>query len=236
MSTTDQNPEQTSSSFHLVLASASPSRADVLARAHIPFMTMVSDVDEDAVGSELNDPSPAELASELARAKAASVVSTLMIDEDMQEPGEESDVVEPDLVVLGCDSVFEFEGHSYGKPHDAATAIQRWQAQAGKSGVLHSGHWLIQVPSEPGQFPEKIAHRTVSSKVSFANASQQQIEDYVATGEPLPCAGAFTLEGRGSALVTGVHGDPNAVLGLSVNALNEMLNELGHNITSVWNS
>lgn len=226
--------------FRLVLASASSARAEVLHRAGIPFMTMVSDVDEAAVTAELGATDSAGLAAELARAKALDVVATLLTDDDdasdTVSDGVAEDTEEPALLVLGCDSVFEIDGEAHGKPGTAEVAVRRWRAQAGRTGTLHTGHTLIELPDAPGALPDpaRQQHRTVSAQVSFAEATEAEIRDYVATGEPLGCAGGFTLEGRGAALVRGVEGDPNAVLGLSVNGLREMLAELGYSLTSVW--
>lgn len=232
-----------SRAFRLVLASASSARADVLHRAGIPFMTMVSDVDEDAVTAELGSPDPADLAGELARAKALDVVATLLTDTDdapsesagSAESAETSE--EPALLVLGCDSVFEFDGEAHGKPGTPEVAEARWRAQAGGTGTLHTGHTLVELPDADGALPDpqRQVRRTVSAQVSFAEASEAEIRDYVATGEPLGCAGGFTLEARGAALVRSVAGDPNAVLGLSVHSLREMLGELGYSLTAVWN-
>lgn len=231
--------------FRLVLASASSARAEVLHRAGIPFMTMVSDVDEEAVATELGSPDPETLAGELARAKTLDVVATLLTDVDDAAEDHTGDHAgtaatpqqeEPALLVLGCDSVFEFDGEAHGKPGTADVALERWRAQAGGTGTLHTGHTLIEVPDTDGALPDpaRQRRRTVSAQVSFADASEAEIQDYVDTGEPLGCAGGFTLEARGAALVRRVEGDPNAVLGLSVLALREMLNELGYSLTSVW--
>lgn len=223
----------------LILASASSARADVLQRGHIPFTTMVSDVDEDALGAGLDHPTPAELAGALARAKAEDVTATLLTedyaddgaDDEAEEPPPED---EPALLVLGCDSVFELDGNAYGKPEHPEVAIERWRIQAGRTGTLHTGHRLIRLPDTPGALPEDAVSATVSTQVRFADVSEQQIQHYVATGEPLGCAGGFTLEGRGAALVAGVSGDPNAVLGLSLNTLREMFDQVGCSLTQMW--
>ncbi|MGO1182772.1 MAG: Maf family protein [Micrococcaceae bacterium] len=226
-----------SRAFRLVLASASSARADVLHRAGVPFMTMVSDVDEEAVTAELGSPDPAVLAGELARAKALDVVATILTDTDEESAVPADTSEEPALLVLGCDSVFEFDGEAHGKPGTPEVAEARWRAQAGGTGTLHTGHTLVELPDAAGALPDpqRQVRRTVSAQVSFAEASEAEILDYVATGEPLGCAGGFTLEARGAALVRSVEGDPNAVLGLSVHSLREMLGELGYSLTAVWN-
>ena len=143
--------------------------------------------------------------------------------------------VDAPTLVLGCDSVFEFEGRAHGKPYEPEVAVERWRAQAGRAGVLHSGHWLglvlpesgapVGVPSEAG---------VVSAVVRFGAVTEAEIRAYVSTGEPLHCAGAFTVDGAGAALVDGVDGDPNAVIGLSVAWLRRACAALGQDLTRLW--
>lgn len=209
----------------LVLASASPGRARILTDAGIAYDVVVSDVDEDAVVRDaverLGEPDAHDTALLLARAKAESVAALQDAD---------------GAVVLGCDSVFEFEGVAYGKPYTAEVAAERWRAMRGKSGVLHSGHWLIDNRSdEPGDGGTGATVGAVTSAtVSFVDASDAEIEAYVASGEPLPCAGGFTIDGRGAAFVHRVEGDPNAVVGLSVSTLRQLLSSAGLSVTDLW--
>ncbi|RUQ42176.1 nucleoside triphosphate pyrophosphatase, partial [Micrococcus sp. HSID17227] len=143
--------------------------------------------------------------------------------------------VEAPTFVLGCDSVFEFEGRAHGKPYEPEVAVERWRAQAGRQGVLHSGHWLGLVLPEPGVGSGMAAEAgVVSAVVRFGAVTEAEIQAYVATGEPLHCAGAFTVDGAGAALVDGVDGDPNAVIGLSVAWLRRATAALGQDFTRLW--
>ena len=182
----------------LLLASASPARRRLLELAAIPHRVQVSGVDEEAI----TDPSPAQLVQKLAQAKAAAVAERLSTSE------------KPAWGVLGCDSVLEFEGHIFGKPANAGEAITRWQCMAGRSGFLHTGHCLL----------AKQQHlATVTTTVHFAPLTQAEIEAYVATGEPLQCAGGFALEGRGGLVVEKLEGCYSNVIGLSLPLLRRWL-------------
>ena len=226
----------------LILASQSPSRRKVLEQAGVEYEVQVSAVDEAAVveAASAGDPlTAAETALLLARAKAEAVAAL---------PASRG------ALVLGCDSVFELDGVSYGKPHQVEVAFQRWQQMRGRTGTLHTGHWLVSaetasttakhswmgvgaMASGPLGVPESTlssAGETVSSQVSFSDAPDEQIRAYAESGEALQCAGAFTLEGRGAALISRVEGDPNAVIGLSPAALNRLLGQLGRSITDFW--
>ncbi|MDQ0092687.1 septum formation protein [Paeniglutamicibacter psychrophenolicus] len=209
----------------LVLASASPGRAKVLTDAGIDFAVQVSAVDEDAALASaverLGELGPADTALLLAKSKAEDVAST-----------DEAD----GAVVLGCDSVFEFEGVIYGKPQTAEVATERWAAMSGKSGILHTGHWLIDNRSEEdGDGGSGATIGAVSStRVDFEQVDAEEIAAYVATGEPLPCAGGFTIDGRGAAFIRGIEGNPHTVIGLNVATLRELLHEAGLSISDVW--
>ena len=196
--------------LRLVLGSASPGRAEVLTRARVPFRVVVSGVDEAAVSA--------------AEAKGRDVAARVA-----------AAGVEAPTLVLGCDSVFEFEGRAHGKPYEPEVAVERWRAQAGREGVLHSGHWLGLVLPEPGVGSGMAAEAgVVSAVVRFGAVTEAEIQAYVATGEPLHCAGAFTVDGAGAALVDGVDGDPNAVIGLSVAWLRRATAALGQDFTRLW--
>jgi septum formation protein len=178
----------------------------------------VSAVDEDAVvaasrtgGGELE---PADIALLLARAKADDVVTGLA-DET------------PGSLVLGCDSLLELDGQVHGKPANQAQAITRWQRMRGRSGVLHTGHWLVDGRTDETGGTRGVTGATASTTVHFATLTDAEIEAYVATGEPLNVAGAFTIDGLGGPFVTAVEGDPGTVVGLSLPLLRELLLELG---------
>jgi septum formation protein len=201
---------QTDISYRLVLASASPARRNLLKAAGIDVDVLVSGVDESAV--EADDAYTLSLA--LARMKARTVAAQTR--------------AEPGALILGCDSVLAFDGEILGKPADADEAIKRWQAMRGRSGVLHTGHHLMDLVG--GHQAEEVG----TTVVHFAEVSDEEIEAYVATGEPLNVAGGFTIDGRGGAFVERIQGDPGNVIGLSLPLLRRLLGELGVPITDLW--
>lgn len=150
---------------------------------------------------------PADVALLLARAKGEDVASSY----------------DGDALVLGCDSVLEFDGAVHGKPDSAEIAVERWRSMRGRSGTLHTGHWLIDARDEGTGGTFGVVGSTV---VHFADLTDAEIEAYVATGEPLHVAGAFTIDGLGGAYVTRIEGDHHNVVGLSLPILREMLAEV----------
>ena len=194
----------------LVLASASPARLATLRSAGLEPLVIVSGVDE----SQLDGLPPAELALQLAELKCATVA----VRDDLPAPA----------LVLGCDSVLELDGEALGKPADAAEAERRWRAMRGRSGVLHTGHCLRETSGH------RVAAATASTTVHFADVTDEEIAAYVATGEPLHVAGAFTVDGLGGAFVTGIEGDHHNVVGVSLPLVRELVAELGHTWTSLW--
>ena len=186
----------------LLLASASPARRRLLQQAAIPHCVQVSGVDEDAIRHS----DPLELVRRLAQAKANAVFEQL-------DDGETSSV-------LGCDSLFVFAGEVFGKPADPAQAVDRWRRMRGLWGELHTGHCLLPVNGMASQ-PLRIA--CVTTRVLFADVSDQEIEAYVSSGEPLQCAGGFALEGRGGALIERLDGCYSNVIGLSLPLLRRWL-------------
>lgn len=205
----------------IILGSASSARAAILRRAGIPFVQEAADIDEDALVADIAR--PRVQAQALATAKAHAVADRLLATRRAEEPS----------YVIAADSVFEFEGRPYGKPHRAEVARQRWQAQRGKTGTLHTGHCIIALLAGT---KHRVLQETVSATVTFANVSDTVIDDYIATGEPLGVAGGFTLEGHGSTMVSAVDGDPSAVLGLSLRAVREQLARVGVDLTRLWQS
>jgi septum formation protein len=197
-------------SAHLVLASASPARLATLRSAGLEPTVIVSGVDE----SVLEGLPPAELALQLAELKCAAVAAR----DDL--PG--------GSLVLGCDSVLELDGEALGKPGSADEAERRWQAMRGRTGVLHTGHCLRDGDSG------KVAAATASTVVHFADLTDEEVAAYVATGEPLHVAGAFTVDGLGGAFVTGIEGDHHNVVGVSLPLVRELVAELGHAWTELW--
>ena len=194
----------------LVLASASPARLATLRSAGVEPVVIVSGVDE----SQLDGLLPAELALQLAELKCAAVAGR--------------DDLPPGALVLGCDSVLELDGQALGKPDDAEQATARWRQMRGRSGVLHSGHCLRDTGDG------RTAAATASTVVHFADVDDDEIAAYVASGEPLNVAGAFTIDGLGGAFVSGIEGDHHTVVGLSLPLLRDLLAELGHRWTDLW--
>ncbi len=192
----------------LLLASTSPARKRLLTDAGILFETRSPGVDEDALVAQQRPETIQEMTLLLARAKAEAVTF--------------------DGLVLGCDSALLLVGEMLGKPHHPEVAIARWQKMRGRTGVLCSGHWLID--GNTG----KASGKVTQTSVKFANLSDEQIHKYVATGEPLQVAGAFTIDGIGGAFIERIEGDYHTVVGLSLVALRELVTELGHDYQSLW--
>lgn len=188
----------------IVLASASQSRQRLLKSVGIKPIVEVSGVDEeDPAYSQL---SPRELVVALAIVKAHTV----------------KEKIDYPALIIGCDSTFEFEGESLGKPGTAENAIARAKRLSGKSGVLHTGHCFID--TDKGIEISDV----VSTRVHFANMSQEEIEGYVATGEPLNVAGGFTLDGLSAPFIAGIEGEVSNVIGLSLPLLRNAVNSLGY--------
>ncbi|MDP5227293.1 MULTISPECIES: nucleoside triphosphate pyrophosphatase [Arthrobacter] len=223
----------TNAAPRLILASKSPARAKLLTEAGIRFEVLVSDVDEDAVTAAAGSPTPAETAFLLAKAKSEAVAAL---------PAARG------AFILGCDSVFEFDGEAHGKPYEPDAAVERIARMSGREGVLHTGHWLIgPAPIRPGTAPDGGSGilgsgilncaglgEVNSATVRFGTMERQEIEAYVATGEPLHCAGSFTIDGIGGAFIESVTGDPHTVVGLSISTLRTMLADFGLSITEFW--
>jgi septum formation protein len=227
----------------LLLASASPARRATLRAAGIEPLVAVSSVDEDAAlagarerySDEHGVLDPADAVLVLAQAKAHDVAARL--SDELADAS--------DLVVLGCDSMLELDGQVLGKPRDAAEAVERWQAMRGRAGVLHTGHWLVDLREPDDDAPAAgagslgagqggVLGATSSTTVHFADVTDDEIAAYVATGEPLAVAGAFTVDGRGGAFVERIEGDHHGVVGLSLPLLRALLAEIDVPITSLW--
>ncbi|WP_329035349.1 Maf-like protein [Streptomyces sp. NBC_01725] len=193
----------------LVLASASPARLGLLRQAGLAPEVIVSGVDEDALSAA----TPADLARVLAEAKAAAVAARPEA---------------ADALVVGCDSVLELDGEAHGKPADAEAATARWKAMRGRSGVLRSGHCVIDTATG------RSVAETASTTVRFGEPTDAEIAAYVATGEPLYVAGAFTLDGLSAPFVDSIDGNHGNVLGLSMPLLRKLLSEHGVAITDLW--
>lgn len=198
----------------LLLASTSPARKQMLTVAGLDFSTLAPGVDEDALVAEQKPAGPAALVQLLARAKAEAVATEAFeLDADLQ-------------LVLGCDSALFFEGEVLGKPHHPEVAIARLQRLSGKSGVLHSGHWLISRAGAVGSVS--------ATEVNFEPFNIDEISAYVATGEPLKVAGAFTIDGIGGAFINSISGDYHTVVGLSLRELRKLSQQLEVPYQSLW--
>lgn len=213
--------------MRVCLASTSPARLMLLRQVGIEPLTLSPHVDEDAVaaaaaqtrGAELP---AAELVLLLARAKAADVAHRLAAEDPSF-----------DGLVIGGDSMFALNGRVYGKPHTAEEATRRWLEMRGATGILHSGHSVFRVT--PGAEPVE-ATATAAASVTFADdVSDAEIAAYVASGEPLFVAGAFTVDSLGGAFITRVEGDPSTVVGMSVSTIRRLSAQLGVTWTDLWN-
>jgi len=200
----------------VLLASASTSRYKLLIDSGITPLVQVSDVDEEAIANELALPTTAELVVALAKAKGEAVADNITVTSDTN------------VLMIAADSMLEFDGVAYGKPGTPEIATQRWQAMRGKSGYLHSGHWVKDLVT--GEVRTGVA----GAHVYFGYVTDAEIAAYVASGEPLGVAGGFTHEGRSSAFITRIDGDVAAVAGMSMLLLRELTHDMGIAWTSLW--
>ena len=195
--------------MRLVLASQSPSRRMILDNAGVDPVQHPAHVDEDAIISSLAGSAPADVVSALARAKADAVAPEY-----------------PDDIVVGCDSMLLLNGQLQGKPHTVEATIRRWREQRGQTAELVTGHaigykgtWVVD---------------TVATRIHFGDASDADIEAYARSGEPLECAGAFTLEALGGWFIDSIEGDQTSVIGLSLPLLRKALYSFGVNASDLW--
>lgn len=203
-----------STPVRLHLASTSPARRAVLRAAGIEPDPIAPGVDEEAAVAAAGPLTPTDMVMLLARLKAEAVATSR---DDL------------DGLVFGGDSAFEVDGVVYGKPHLPEVARERWRAQRGRSGVLHSGHWLIDTRTG-----EAVGGHAAATVHFASDITDAEIEAYLATGEPLEVAGAFTIDGRGAAFIERIEGDPSTVVGLSVPLLRTLARRLGVEWTDLW--
>ncbi|MBF6544913.1 nucleoside triphosphate pyrophosphatase [Nocardia brasiliensis] len=202
-----------------VLASASPARREVLRSAGIDPVVRVSAVDEDAVAAALPaGTAPRVVVVELARAKALAVAATIP-------------ELSADCVVVGCDSMLLVDGELQGKPHTAAVARARWGEMAGRSADLVTGHCVLRL--RDGQCTAE-ALDCSSTTVHFGKPEPDELDAYIATGEPLQVAGAFTLDGLGGWFIDRIEGDPSSVIGIGLPLLRRLLGDVGVAVTQLW--
>lgn len=190
--------------MRLILASQSPSRKRLLEGAGLHPEIIVSNVNEET--EHFNAMSPIDMVIALAITKAHTV----------------RELVKDEAIIIACDSTFEFEGESFGKPATPEIAIERAIRLSGKTGLLHTGHCIID--TRQGR---ELADR-VTTSVTFDQLNQIEIRDYVATGEPLRVAGGFTLDGFSSPLIEKINGDYTNVVGISMAYLRKSLAHLGY--------
>ncbi|RFA08413.1 septum formation inhibitor Maf [Subtercola boreus] len=232
--------------MRLYLASTSPARLALLRQIGVEPIILPSHVDEEAavvaaeIAAERSLTAP-ELVGLLARLKAEAVIGST--------PGGEP----IDGFILGGDSAFELDGVIYGKPHLPGIARERWQRQRGRSGVLHSGHWMIDHrlardpspvpdpsaatgPAAPGPVPAAPGHGAVTNAtVEFeGDITDAEIDAYIASGEPLEVAGAFTIDGLAAPFIRSVTGAPSTVIGMSLPTVRTLLAHFGVSITELW--
>lgn len=204
----------------VVLGSASPGRRAVLRQAGIDPLIIVSGVDEDAVTASLGAHSaPADVTAALAGAKADRVAAIL--DRTIAE----------DAVVIGCDSMLYSGGQLRGKPDSPDAARAQWQLMASTSGQLHTGHCLIRL--RHGETAYRGIETTVTT-VYFSAPDTDELDAYIASGEPLRVAGSFTIDGLGGWFIDGVDGDPSAVIGIGLPAIRRLVNSAGLSIPALW--
>lgn len=212
--------------MRVCLASTSPARLMLLRQSGIEPLTLSPEVDEDAVAAaaaaERGAPlAPDELVLLLARVKATDVARRLWA----QHP-------EFDGIVIGGDSMFALDGSVYGKPYTAQAARERWERMRGATGVLHSGHCVIRVG--PGRDPIEVTAAAEASVTFAADVTDAELDAYIASGEPLLVAGAFTVDSLGGAFITRIEGDPSTVVGMSLSTLRMLAADLGVTWTDLW--
>ena len=195
--------------MRLVLASQSPSRRMLLEQGGVEPVLRPAHIDEEAVIASLHDAPPATTVATLARAKAETAIAEF-----------------PDDVVVGCDSMLLLDGELLGKPHTVEETVRRWKAQRGKDAQLLTGHAVW--------FGGEWVVDTVGTTIRFGEVSDADIEAYAHSGQPLECAGAFTLEALGSWFIDSISGDPTSVIGLSMPLLRRCLYRFGLDASDFW--
>lgn len=206
----------------VILASASPSRRRLLGMVGITPEVIVSGVDEES--EDYQKLSPSELVIALAIVKAHTVVNSLKATID---PKKLAELQREGAVVIGCDSTFEFEGQSLGKPGTRENAVERCRLIQGKSGVLHTGHCIIDLKSLASGSIKEYSD-IASTRVNFAKMNDDEIEAYVDSKEPLHVAGGFTLDGLSAPFVRSIEGDWSNVIGLSLPLVRSAITSFGY--------
>ncbi len=218
----------------MVLASSSPSRLMVLRNAGVEPVIVPPDVDEDAILARMAGAGPAETVTALARAKSAAAAAGAREAAARAIAADGGDAAAEDVVVVACDSMLLLDGELSGKPRTEDECVRRWRAQRGREAELVTGHCLTWLPAG-GREPRTEA-AAVRATVRFGEPSDADVAAYAASGEPLGCAGAFTLEALGGWFIDGVDGDPSNVLGLSLPHLRRTLAGWGLDVSAFWNT
>ena len=204
----------------LILGSASEGRRRVLRQAGVEPLVVVSGVDEDAIVDALGaDAAPGDVVRRLAEAKAEHVVTLL------------DAAGAADCVVIGCDSMLYLDGRLVGKPASIDAARREWQSMGGRSGQLHTGHCLLRLAD--GNVTQRAAESFITT-VHFATPAPADLDAYLASGESLGVAGAFTIDGLGGWFVDRIEGDPSNVIGLSLPHTRALLQRVGVSIADLW--
>ncbi|HJC61729.1 MAG TPA: septum formation inhibitor Maf [Candidatus Dietzia intestinigallinarum] len=224
-----------------VLASASPSRLRILEQAGVDPLVRPSRVDEDALQAGLPENTPhVRVVEELARAKATDVLERegATLASEARAAGADT------LVVVGCDSMLLVDGQLEGKPHTYDRAMERWRRLRGRHGVLLTGHAMLvadlgDARAAGGDDDDVVVVRysgadTSTTTVHFGAPSDADLDVYLRTGEPLECAGAFTIESLGGWFIDRIEGDPSSVIGLSLPLLRRLLEDAGLHAHSLW--
>lgn len=197
--------------MRVVLASKSPARLQVLRAAGLDPEVIVSGFDETTV----QNPVAHSLAAELAKAKGSKVAGELDGD---------------DVIVMACDTTLEFEGRTHGKPRSEAAAIALWHRMRGHNALLHTGHYVFVRTGRRSQHQVRVG----STRVHFADITDDEVAAYAATGEPVNVAGGFSINGLGGAFVTSIVGDPYNVVGISLPLVRQMVTDLGVAWHTLW--
>lgn len=210
----------------VLLGSASPARRRVLTAAGLAPLILVSDIDEDALITELAGAAPEQIVTALAEAKAAAIIDMIGANDDP-----EIRAVAADGVVLTCDSMLLIDGELVGKPLTPQVAADRWRRMSGTTGQLLTGHAVTRLS---GGTATATATGSKATTIRFSAVSGDVIDRYVASGEPLAVAGAFTLDGLGGWLLDGIDGDPSSVIGISLPLTRDLLAQVGLDVTEMW--
>lgn len=221
--------------MRLYLASTSPARLATLRGAGVEPFVVPSEVDEDAAVASHSPLTPTQMVLLLARLKAEAVagLAGASVAGSAGASVARSAGATIDGFILGGDSAFELDGIVYGKPHFPDVARERWMLQRGRTGHLHSGHWLID--HRGGVVGGSIGAVSTASVTFAPDITDSEIDAYIATGEPLEVAGAFTIDSLGAPFITAVDGDPHAVVGLSLSTLRSLLRYFDVSWPTLWN-